>query len=61
MSEQTTAIGACSEASAGADSILESLSGQPELFHKKEPWPGPASNYPEGYNHFSFHDFNLLD
>ena len=60
MPELTTAIGACSEASTGADSILESLSGQPELFHKKEPWPGPASNYPDGYNHFSFHDFNLL-
>ena len=63
MTKETSQIGMCSEAmqAEGAESIMQAVSSETEVFYKTSPWPDSASSYGStGYTHFTFHDFNLL-
>ena len=62
MEDQFGIIGLCQEA-AGNPHALQNLSvasDREEFFLNKNPWAKDASEYPNGYEAISFHDFYLL-
>ena len=62
MEDQFGIIGLCNEATGNANAMqnLSVASGREEFFLNKNPWAKDASEYPNGYESISFHDFYLL-